>query len=50
MSIEDDYERMVLDNYNLRRENAALRQMIPLLKVRLDAFLIWFQGTVDRIH
>ena len=49
-SIEREYERLELENYNLRRENAALRQMIPLLKTRLDAFLLWFQGTINSIH
>lgn len=39
-----------LENADLKRQIASLRQMVPLLKGRLDAFLVWFQGTVDGIH
>lgn len=45
---EMDWLRLELAD--LRRENRALRQMIPLLKSRFEAFLVWFQGTVDSIH
>lgn len=48
--LNEDYERLRLDYDAMRRENAALRQMIPLLKGRLNAFFVWFQGTIDGIH
>lgn len=39
-----------LEVADLQRQNAALRQMIPLLKSRMASFIQWFERTIDGIH
>ena len=42
--------KLRLDNWALRKQNEELREMIPLLRSRIDAFLLWFDATVNSIH
>lgn len=45
-----ELETLRLDHHRQQAEIASLREMIPLMRSRVNAFLQWFETTTEGIH